>query len=320
MYLRVMVICLFVFGLGVPSSADDQVERFEGEGPIAWRRWRQSEQHIRGVFRIETRSIFDGKDNPAAKQDKKVRFRKEGEWLRLETNDAKKDAVVTLSVGPRYAFRLKRDNEEARNLLAGLEMKSPIVGLEEMRKADPFFMAVEAPHKLWAGELEQIIGDPGFVRKSVKRYNEAGTELVRVDFDYDSKVTKLKMLNGFMILEPRLDWAVREAEYDMTSKWRVRTANTCVMDRQGRPTIARHVTENLAIGKDSSTRTQYIFDEFHHESSPESAFSLTAFGLPEISTAVGQDYSSKVHYWFFAGAAALFASALAIRWRSRRAA
>lgn len=247
-------------------------------------------------------------------------FQTDGDLIRFETTRFKMGDMHAAVAGPRYGFTLKRPSADRQYSLGGLSKAPPVATLKTLRTWHRGFEGIEFPHQLSRTDLGEIIRDPSFVCKDVDNHREADDELVRVKFDYRPKAPLAPMLDGVLLLDPKINWAVRKASFHIRDDLFAEVENTYTKDAQGEFAPARSREDLRYNGGKALFSQSWTLDSIRHDTSPESAFLLSAFGLPEPTEAVVGSQDNHLNYWFFGVAFFLLAAAMTIRWRASRAA
>ena len=227
------------------------------------------------------------------------------------------EAQTVISSGPSYAFKISRRSKEAPFQLQSLEFTPASNAAKIIRKDSYFWNVLASPRACFGVEMDDLIKAPGFVIRGASETTDEHGPIVRIEFECPSEKLKLKFTNAWITMRPSEDWAIQKGEYSLKENWRIVHENTYTPDDQGRPRLSKSSDVYLHPPHQNRDYYDYTFEGLKNRVVPESAFTLSTFGLPEPKQPVASNYRSTAHYWFIAGGISMLALAFAIRWKSR---
>ncbi len=215
-------------------------------------------------------------------------------------------------INPRYSFRLR-----AIGTGRPLEIKDFGGGLDPNVANDmgsDFARYVFAPITFKAMSIAETMAHPTFELKHVSEEIHNGKKFLKIEFRWHP-VQKYPAIPGWWLVSPEEDWVLREWEFlvgrheDVTWHGRVEYADSV----DGIP-----LPISLSETHPLETR-QFSFDRVRPGPVPESEFTLTAFGLPELDQPGRSRSTMSPGLWFLALGCLFLAIAgvLGRRWRSQ---
>lgn len=223
-----------------------------------------------------------------------------------------------LGIGPRYLFYLMRASKSKPYVIQALSFGKPEDRIKDkdFLSSTYFFRATQASRELWNVPLENVITEPSFTVRGVLERND-GKPIVRVDFDCQAPKYKSTFNRAWMDLCPAEDWALQAAEYYPEDDLLVSITNEYRPNRNGRLSLFRYTRRNRDFKAKYDEVIQFTTEELEDRVVPESEFTVTAFGLPELGR------SSRSYYWgpqvyLILGSVSLFGLAVLSRWAARR--
>jgi hypothetical protein len=222
-----------------------------------------------------------------------------------------------------YAFELRRKTNKDSWVVAQLHQDiGDGKNLTVNRFLNETTTQTHAPLKIYRNWLPEMVGEKEFVVKKydkVRNPRNTGSDLMRVDFEYNNQESKPAVRSGWFLLDPSLYWLV--AGYEVNVTWgggesgKVSYTADFKVGPSGTPLLAKSVerTECLAARVSTDRSAEYNLDE--HEPAAEE-FTLSAFGLPELGK-VGETNSR--YLWFGATGLLCLAVAIMFWFRTRRA-
>lgn len=223
-------------------------------------------------------------------------------------------------VGTSYCFALHWGPESSMPIVDSVSNQAS-AGFSDQYIGRRVLPALNAATWIAETPLEDMLSDPGFVLKRIERGEESGKELVKIVFDYEPTIKLLvkvpppvRMNGGWVVLSPSDSWAIAECQVSCKSFPMLYFAKVR-FDHSGGKIVPKHVTSG-----NQGMRAEYEFEALRFEPTPPEAFTLTAFGLPELTKPGRASSGVPIAYWFFSAAIlALIAVASLRYWSSRRA-
>lgn len=312
-------LAISLFALRSGADQTSARARFLREAPAAWGRLSRAERQSAGSIHQQSYAYTAGVKNSTWGKNKHIEFqRNENLYTLLEWHEASDRKVSVSAVAPTYAFRADRSSNSSLYALRGIMFGPPERTQPVIMEKTYFFLATQANRALWGVPIADLVAEPHFILKKVVETGDGPEQLVRVDFECKPKKYKINFMNASMILDPSRDWSLVEAEYDVREGWRTTIKNEFKDRGPGQPSLSRHLHVNAFNDTQSQESYEFHFEDHQTKVIPQSAFLLSAYGLPEPNRPMGADRRDRSPYLFFGGAAVLFAVALGIRWKARR--
>jgi hypothetical protein len=261
-----------------------------------------------------------------------------------DSGSARLDSALCSS--PAISFSLTKNNEAKEFYVSRVE-KSPFVTSNALL----FQKFIDCAYSMSGYSLPDLLSDPDFILDRAEDVKLNAKTMVKIFFHRKrTPMSNPKILqvlaDGWVIASPQDNWATREYEF--------RTTHLTRGDGSGGSHITAGVIEyrepysgapvpmraeirefirmgdrekrghKLAAGLhdgDVLVTEGFDFETVQFESEPDAAFTLTAFGLPELGAPVSGFRRDYTVVWFFVSAAAFLTAAVALRvfvsWRSR---
>ena len=222
-------------------------------------------------------------------------------------------------INPTYSFSLSRDDPDKPYLLNGFETSGK-------DSVDETLMAlagdyIDMPFMVDGVAISRLMAAPGFRFSRASPVSEGGLELIKVEFDCPNPDRGVRpkpwVYAGSLILAPSETWSLRSAEYYFHPSLKRMFKST--IDYQ-KTTGGVPLPKKVAVVEPSNLTRTWEFDELSLASTPESEFTMTAFGLPDLMNRPGVDQSrSHLGYWFVGLAIVGILTALVMRKLASRA-
>lgn len=331
-----IVALLFSFVLPISPAFGDEAAlkaRFLEEAPRGWERLKELTTHLEGrgeLFEADPKKGDGRQWRRTSRWKFKINgalFRVEEERLDEQENFAIEKAGVANS---KYFFFLARDKSAAPWVLT-----SHVEQGGNGRAVDPVLIAskggvltyLPAAWSITDVPLAELIRDPNFTLQRVSELEYQGRPCVAVDFAYRPKMNLtskdpkdrsiLMILKGSrIILDPARSWSVQKVELDAIRG----IAGSLIVDyeqeRNGLPIIRRLTSE--AGNPNSGINVKAEFHDLEFKDTPESAFTLSAYGLPEPQGVVWDHDRSRYDLWLVAAGLLTLLTAAGLRLLVRR--
>lgn len=275
------------------SSAEGWKERLLTEAPPKWRDLEQYYSKIDVSYRKVIGAPPEGKPFPwSFVGTVQLDIRENGERIVCTTHRVGKDragkqedSTQVDGVNSRYAFQLVKTTPDADTfVLANLEPVSD-KAREKIRGKVDFTMIF----KIQGKRLTDIIEDPLY---TIKAYGVQRKEREVVQMEYDfplahwdrtdaSQKGASPVEHGTVIFDPKHSWCVLKYHFD-NPNWIGDGTLEYGEEVDGFP-IPRRCTYTAKSKKGHGNQLiTYEFDKIVHRDIPESEFTLSAFGLPEM--------------------------------------
>lgn len=243
-----------------------------------------------------------------------------GEVTIAQSGQSKEYQRRVFCMGPRGNFSLGwmtlDDKPEIKKFAAANTDLGP--GYEEHAG-----VPLRAPISIFRKRLVDLLGDPNFKIGRIEPTTIDGHECSRVSFEWTmlpqeargKPARKLAPLIGSFVTDPGLGYAIRTCEYHSQDKPGLSfTANIEYQTQvaAGEPPLPKRV--EIIFGANHRTMT---IEQLTRTTVPESEFTLSAYGLPEMDRPIGEVNRNILAYWLGGAALALIGLAGWLRHRSR---
>lgn len=168
-----------------------------------------------------------------------------------------------------------------------------------------------APFSVSGVPVSEMFSDPTFRITKVTEVQKDQFCLLKIDYSYKSKEHDLGP--GWILVSPQQGWVMRAYECEFSDRKPGRRLS-CTIEydgEKGEIPIPRRVVETYHI--ENERRNSYEFKTISFNSVDPDEFTLSYFGVPDI-TKVGKDWSvANTAYYFFGLAATFLAISLYLR-------
>jgi hypothetical protein len=315
---------------GLHATADRacaQHEIFDESVIQKWKDYEAFSHELQGTARVQR--ISNGKP-----QESTFRF-KQNRGCALVIGPHNRDPLLLLCLlgNPRYLAKIDLSKSDLGN--AVLHSYTPLPG--DMGGLSPFefvFMETSRHFSYGVQTLRQTVSDPSFKVTKVAKEIQNGQELIRVDhvYNYVRHVANddiHERRHGSLWLDPSRCWCIRQSKVSTETTIRgERISDTeadvvCeTIDHPSGFPILKSVTEQVKIFPYKTKRrtegsSQKDYELEVNDNVPDSAFTLTAFGLPEPGSEPVKK-SIPLFVWILVAAGICAALALGFRYLARR--
>ena len=273
---------------GALGGGDEaQRERLLSEYRVALDRLESSYSRLRGSGVVSENRRSRAKGATASRT--RFTFFVDGENVKI-SKEGDTGKYLVESVNAKYAFRAgaaKKGDPLVLTRLREKEARGLALAVGQFKRdylLAPFSIRVPIKELLWDSKTT-VIGKVSTVAAD-------GRELVKIEYTRSHRFQGVPSeLKCWMLLDPNQGWAL--VEHDASEVSGPRQTHTKIdygHPRGGVPTPARITITTLP------TEYTYEFDEFTFDPTPESEFTLTSVGLPEIAP---PSNSRLRHSWFW---------------------
>lgn len=304
--MAVAACCLILASVTRRAHADEPLkQRFLAEAPARWAELDRASKHVEGTY---TKSIVHSPESKPpsfarctfAINDANVKVASEfaekpgekAKMVRVESNNQKYIFQINRPpISPDYAISFLEPGD-SRGDPVHLEK---IAGIIEEHKDNIF-----CPWYLLGRPLSAWLNDPGLKITSVDLAEVEGQKVARVKFDYASaKDLKDKLSNSHVDLDIEGHWTIRG--YLARRPWGTMEAKlTYGNPVDGIPAVKSK--EEILEGGGAKVIRTLKMENFFQKEVPASAFTLSAYNLPEPNFNAG--YNS-FFYWYLSAAVIL---------------
>ncbi len=312
---------LAILTVAVPSPAADSLAsmraKFFSEAPKGWEELESAAQTIEVTATSQTvaRSSKAGSDRVIVRNFLFLRNRQMQLYhLMQKTVNGKRsfDGEVLLGSNGLYRFLLAKKSGSDNFVLRSFGSETSEVD-PSTELLDTF---LSLPWSIPGYRLSSLVKSASFKLVDIKREQAGKGELVKVEFRTASPQNDARSLRGGWILfEPDAHWAMQQFEVELPSK-KVSGQVAYEVDDSGflRPKrvsyVETYTSASLSTGRYEATCD---FQNFEYRVVPESRFTLSAFGLPELDTKAHPRYRQGREYLFFGVGVLLLAVAICVR-------
>ncbi|MCI0461709.1 MAG: hypothetical protein L0Z62_32560 [Gemmataceae bacterium] len=321
------------------QDSNSLLERFRKEGPLAWQQYLTRAKRLQGTFKDVAVELAPTK---ATLREVHCEFKQRPGcslfmYQRVISSNLKAAGVGGLDAyNTRYAFTLRRGKPDAPWAVTDLQMDlGKMVSIAPgITPASPqYFLNFPIYNSYVEGaNLPELIAHPQFKPTKATAVTRGGRPLVKIDFTFGQPTSKKPAVlqGGWWLLDPDFLWVQRESQILLL--WR-RGANkepgkltvTTTIDYQEHaapfPILKRRVEHRKQInpqpGESEVHEWTYTFD-LAEADLPESAFTLSAFGIKEPRGMPPVGGGSRWYLWFIAFAILSLAMGWLFRWRVQR--
>jgi hypothetical protein len=297
------------------SSAQDEAKlkrRFRNEAPPAWDAFINFSRILQGTSTYEGKEIVGGKEESTPRGRDEFKQTNDGA-LRVQFSLRPDGAGNVIGMNPHYTFSLTKKKPHDGWAIADLKMSASSKRDANQRKEiqeEVEQYGAASCLRLWTLWLPNLVRDRDFKIKAMRTWPPEDGTLVRIDFDYPKRQKDypnpgtLQITGGWMVLDPKHDWVLREYEihHFHPDKWLLhRTID--VREGTDRHPIIKKTTLKIIVKQ--ASRESYSSSEWNMWEDANLAIdqcSLSAFGLPEPD-GVPYRASSRWYLWFIAIAA-----------------
>ena len=275
----------------VPANAKEAWQRFD---------------YLKSNITLEGIEFLKFVDGSSSKFNLKMTIRwpyacMEQRYVDPKTNQENGKRRVTCR-GPRYSFVLEKQDDDTPYIVRSVVSKDKKESMSYFIHLENFIAAVcESPYRVGWSVPELTINN-NFVVKSIKPAEVDGRTFQVLDFDLGDRDKSPK--SGTIRFDPALNWAVVQYEIDMRAGNPKKVVEIVrgqrdFEQREGRivPRKVVHTTSTYSTDRNSPPEDviDWTLDEVSFDKIDDDAFSLAAFGLPDL----GSDMTIRPEDTFF---------------------
>lgn len=240
--------------------------------------------------------------------------------------DGKKmDQLRILGINKRYAFKLAKTSPDADTfILEKYESASDEIRQQVQSRGGLNFTSSFRVNGML---LSEFVKDSLVTITDIRSLQRGGREIAQLDYHrqlvyHDSNdPSKNKIIGteeGVVVLDPEHCWCIREHHFVLPSL-KCDVALEYGDDVDGFPILRRVQDTTVYKNSTGTMRTVWEFDKLVHRDIPESEFTLSAFGMPEMQLP-GDQRPHTLWRWMIGIGIALAALAILLRvyWQRRR--
>ncbi len=281
-----------------PARAEQPAAEFLPEAKAAWRTYQDFSRRLQGTTKFTFYEFEGGRHVISASEGG---FKQRAPYLlnwwvntedhRAYNEDARRKAIAgnAFVAGEKGSFRLTRKEPDSPWVLTSY---SPDCSPEPLR---PFDLRKMVEHGTQSGldvfgaYLPGLVDDEGFSFTAGSKETVEGEELVRLNFRHQPQEGQrgYSFREGWVRLDPKRSWLIREYDFAGTMPEPRLNVTVDYVDGPSGFALARRVhrlwykTEQGKRVPTSEAELEYELRE--QESVPAKEFTLTAFGLPEVT-------------------------------------
>jgi hypothetical protein len=218
-----------------------------------------------------------------------------------------------------YTFELRRegaaDNLSVTSFEPNRDGKS---NMEHREMGNSLSKYLNAPFSLYVWPVSSIFAEQRLAVHDVSRVSEGKLQLLKVRFERKPDSKGAGGFNGWFLVSPDEAWVLRSYEYTDKNGIFVR-GSIEYGDIEGGVPVPKRIVHAKGTAESSAPTqvTTYEFDEFNFADVPDSEFTLSAFGLPELRSSSGGSERNPAR-WLFAIACLGIVTAVALKTASSR--
>jgi len=214
-------------------------------------------------------------------------------------------------VNPKYSFRLEMVSDGAplriRDMGAGFDANIA----NDMNVV--FNRYVFAPFCIFDTPIAKIMSDPTFVVKNVSEVTERDKRCLKIEFSFHPN-KKYPVVPGWWLVCPDEGWILLEYEVLLGSHEDV--------SKHGRieygPSVGGIPLPKVFSETHPYYRRHFEFERIDQGPVPESEFTLTSFGLPELERPDGSRFTGGPAIWFFASSLLFLSIGVVLKFKGSR--
>ena len=320
----------FVFAVLAPCAAQAQspsayLERLNSEALPQWVQYKQYANKITGTIKAGGRTKGRGDNEDYSAWEYHVRQNPRSALLQIDqtVRDADDTRPVSKVFGcnSRYSFQVDRRTRDSDWLVQSYipdDRDGTTVTNEKKPIRDVIFEMVGPQFMVYNIPLPSIVSDPRWSVTGMTDESRNGKHIVRLTFEFDNpiddKTFTTPLQGGSLLLDPKHDWCIREATLRL--KW-INGEGLADSRLDFKAGSGGHLlpTQFMRSRKLNASETYVVTRDFdlrdNDDSIPDTAFTLSAFGLPEPVGVIWEKPAAR-YIWFLVagGASAIVAFAL----------
>ena len=216
-------------------------------------------------------------------------------------------------IGRESGFSFQRDLKTGVPVLKNVSTETKGIQLP-LQKG--LFRALYAPFSLDTHRISTLLKEQTITVDAVSEIVEAGRKQLKVNFKSTKEVSKaFPFRSGWFLVSPDEGWIL--TKYELAIKSFPKYLD-CVVEYQlsaDGPLLPAKVTF-----RDPWSTVVTTFENLRHETVPESEFTLTAFGLPDISKPIAEPTPGGSARWYYLAAGLAVVVAVGLKTYSSRVA
>lgn len=327
-FLAITSASVLALGLARGQGADDLLKaKFLAEYPKALEAWRAKIATAEAVVK-QTEDVVQGK--PAARMFLYT-VKCSLPYSAVSVQSLEKDGVReerAIGYNEKYLFSLVRTGEQKEFAIEKFEARVPDLDLRRLTGPVKFYLIF--PYNT-EGFITNVVNKPGFALRSVSPVRRDGKDLLRVTFGFVADEKKLKTIPGrhgaysgidvSLVLSPEERWVLYEYGWRLrgyTEELRGTVEYQGTVDGFLIPKRATRTHFDTAANKVTES-SRFEFVQFNFAKAPDSAFTVSAFGVPEpVAKPLKVARSGSHVYWFLGLGVAALAAAVVFKAVSSR--
>lgn len=297
---RLAIVSIVLVGLAprpaLGQSSSQYLDRLNNQALPRWNEYARFAKGISGSLRAvaQTKGPSAGKYHTEGEVHIKQTSHSallQDDWKVLEADDTRPVSTV-FACNARYAFQADRRTRESEWLLKSYVLGSTDgsdVTQDNKPLRDLIFESVGPQFMVMNISLPSLIQDAKFSIAAMTDESRNGTPFVRLEFDFDNPIDAKSfatpLQGGSLLLDPRNDWHIHEADLRLKGSNGESAMLHCQFSFKavsGPHLLPTHSTRSRKVsGKETfELSVEYDLRETN-DSIQDSEFTLSAYGLPE---------------------------------------
>lgn len=268
------------------------------------------------------REVRERSGTPEKLRDFTIRleYLRQGELEKLRQKFEKPEGIERIFVVAHPSFTLYKPLGSTAYALDGFnKLDQQSLSLLKKRRDD----VASASRTAGSIELLPLVEEKGFRPSRLTRVDADGESLIRMDFSYRPSDAKLSHVDGWLVLDPTLGWAIRS--YKVSSKPNptsppsvVSSGNARYQKTEEGAILPQELHMETVFMMDTPVTERYDFYATRGSSQPipTAEFDLSHYGLADVNRPIKRSTNSLA-YWAFGVAAVAIAGSVVLRRLSR---
>jgi hypothetical protein len=286
MFAMILFICV---GTWSRAESDSALlwQKLSVEGPPAWHCLEQHFGRVEGTGKRTQVSERTGKTN-AVRKETIIEFKINGVNQEALFRGVTTGAEQVMCVNSKYNFTLARGTPDRNFSITAFQdgppvsTDSPLISTEDLVEVY-FEQFLKAPWVIDGRSLDRIINGRGFHLIGIESIGSTHAPLVQVRFSYQpTDMHEAPFTDAFVTLRPDANWSIRHYEYSLNDGRLIGDIDYGGT-MEGIPTLSKVSLRAESAQHQPISHTIFEFERLVPSVVPEANFTLTAFGLPELS-------------------------------------
>ncbi len=313
---RLQLLILFLFSVlprhGLCSQEPLTAESVKSEvlkhAAVAERRFRQ----VQGRGSLEIRQNRKFRKPPTSHRSwREIAFAIDGLSYKLSFRNRDTGAAAVTCVTPKNSFLVRRESGSGPYSVSAFNDPILKASIDSwlLRFLYSSFTLADVP-------LREVMTDPSFAIKRISAVPIGTKQCVKIDYDYAPKDHLIG--GGWLVVSPQEGWVIRSYRCQLDRAFPDRSTQ-CEVE-YGEPPTGPPFPRRVSYVQRGPTDNDYLaeFEDIETKETPESEFSITSYGLPDLASLRKPRARTNAALWYLATALGLLAAAFILRnWGAR---